>query len=773
MKKMDYFSAMLATLLLTTNVWAIGPDTTCPYGYTKGAVCIPASAGQALGYGSNHARQKGSASSTLNQVIDLSSGLKAMKDPNIHNGFNSYDIVGSSFSEFADKMAAAAGIKGSSGGFSADISASYGTSTTTSSSMYFSNKSTVFHSGRYFITSDINTLSDHLSEDFKKKIKNMSLTPRDARSVIESYGSHVNISALIGATYEMKSHSTANSTMTQADFTGAVNASYDSIFASASVTAGTSTSSSSTKQNSEITTTIATQGGSGVTSAALSTADGDEFREWQKSTGIPENQQFLGPDLPCPQAQDTNAPPNYCDTSEYTVEIWKLIKDKAKSKAVQHAFYALVAESPTVRIFKVTTGQSDLTNEIHGKVSIPSGYVLLSGGVNSRPLNDRYGDPRLPLLKASYPCTNLTCWKARVRYANTTNKLVTGTESTAKPLTVYAMALHDPYGLWQTRVVSTDHIANYGNINPKDDYRMLEYSVAPNTEHHNGYVLVGGGAYVKVKTGYGPLNPFSGPHVYEEGPFLTASYPEAGKDTNKLSWVTGFATNTNVQGNAGDSTASWMRGNGPANYLNTLSAIVKNPLDWKDFTYNGVNGNYTPSYMVSYAIGLRLNPDKVDIKNITLKTLLTADDATSSSSLFPTASAQPPTNCKQTMVAGGGVGKFMKSPFYLTNSYPSIDESTRLPIWITSADNNHNHQYQFWYYHRPHKYTYIWSPAVTHGVQPKSTVTSNVLSISVHDKSEKIAYRCEGGSSSQSVDKHKIHFNMAISPMHATKIRYK
>ncbi len=648
--------------------------------------CIPPAAMAHLGYGYSVIDGTYKAGGVLDipikgPVIDLEKvhhkkGLQVHKDTKSTN--NTKEIFGSSFAEFADNIAASAGLKMAYAGFKASLKAQYSTSASNTQSTKYASVSNVFKGSRWWINADPLYLSKFLHSDFVAALRTYKNDPED---IIKYYGTHIATSSLLGSKYEMRSNSSDNSKTTMSDFKGAVTMSYNGVVASASADASISKKTSNHTENKNITTTISATGGDTSLLGTLTAKSGAELLAWKETIGHAKKQVMLG--------TGTSGDQRF-------VPIWDIIAlvDKNLSKKVELAFKAKLALQPSIRIFQSVSTTVENGNDRVGTVQVPrlGGYKMLSGGTKVTGVG--HNGSRIGLLRESYP-SDANTWTSRVTWAQWPNAATGGS------VTTYALAIHDPYNIWMihTQVGAGTSRLDRTNISGNLDkpwYGKLTKSIkAP-----EGFTLVGGGAKLGLENGvqlpeYGTM----------KGPFIVSTLPNPHSPNE---WVAEFTNMVSV--NFGDSSSRSYRGStssygnysgrdsnnhgGPVPYWRGEMEKLNSYEDWSNWYVT-----HYDSTMQVYAIGIKLREDI----NVIVAQGIQVDDS-GNKSLHPKKTANTPacmevvdgeTQSQAFMTAGGAYTKeFVHSPFFISSNYPET-----LSSWTTemSNDRNYNTNYdQHW-----------------------------------------------------------------------------
>ena len=269
-KKLSTISSALAVLAICAGQSNSAMANTIACTQTSD-VCVPQSAYERLGYGINYLD---SVENLVGKVINLTKTTPVRTQNNIEAVTHS--ISGSSFEEFSDQLARSAGLKMSYGGFKASVKANYNASENSTTSRNFSSRTKIFTSSRYYMQKNKFLLRAFLTDQFAEDLKRM--TPEQ---IINAYGTHVVLSALLGAKFELRTTSAANTMMKKECFDAHVEAEYNGLVGSGSVTADTSSCSSSNKSTSNIEGNTVLKGGDQRLQAVISSqATPTEIKSW-------------------------------------------------------------------------------------------------------------------------------------------------------------------------------------------------------------------------------------------------------------------------------------------------------------------------------------------------------------------------------------------------------------------------------------------------------------------------------------------------------------
>jgi hypothetical protein len=361
---------------------------------------------------------------------------------------------GSNFAEFTHKLAIEVGLKGSYKAFTGSIKTKFSSSAIESINTKFIRLRNIINATRLFIDRAI--LQAKLTDSFTKAVekaegKNWAMT------VLEEFGTHVVVKVDIGGSADYICHSKETLSLDDEEFFTSAQAMYKSLGGKIEGTTDLTEEEKKKVHNVVGETSLEVYGGGTSESQALQRQQPDAWEKWADSVD--------------------NSPALLGYPKDGLLPIWELVQDEAKREALELAYKKKAAQQLKVEIFSNSCPASNRPNP---QVKVPDKYKLLSGGAKVT------WNGKGMLLTASFPESNNT-WRALAKDHEA---------SDSGELTVYAMALYDPDGLWEVK--------HFQATSAPEAHPHAEVNV------ESGFVMVGGGAEV---------------HWNGEGNMLTASYP--------------------------------------------------------------------------------------------------------------------------------------------------------------------------------------------------------------------------------------------------------
>lgn len=362
----------------------------------------------------------------------------------------STDTVGSGRDDYMKNVAASLSASGSYGGFSGTLSSSFNMTENTTQAYSFGTHT--FEYQAYSLTLPID-LTGLLDPKFQADLQNDNVAPAD---LYRDYGTHYTSSILMGGKASLSLYTQFQSSYSVETITTDVTAAYKSIAASFQTSGSFKYESSQSHETYNSTSSLVLVGGDPTVSS---------FDAWKAT--VVSAPKFINFNT---QASSNGLVPLY--------ELLDANGPHAERRAQLKAALGDYLRPPLhLRIF---CAASPLTEYPFVNVQVEPKYKVLSGG--ARAAWAGFGE----LLTASYPISN-NQWAAKAKDAFEADRAV---------LTVYALAVYDPYDWLDIQLVSaTSALAQHPTA---------QAAVGA------GYTLTGGGAQVN----------FEG-----AGNYLTASYP--------------------------------------------------------------------------------------------------------------------------------------------------------------------------------------------------------------------------------------------------------
>jgi MAC/Perforin domain len=397
------------------------------------------------------------------------------------------EIYEDSFLHLSHTLTVESGLKGSYGDFSGSVSSKFGSVEKRTEKRHIQKISFTVSGDSHAIKATRTQLRKLLNDGFEDALATMS--PDD---LFQQYGTHLINKIVTGGRAEFFTQTSDIYSMTKKEFQIISRAKYKGAGGKIEGNQSTDTTDSRKEQLVTGSISVATIGGSAK--GAIQIKDGN-WLKWAQS--CEKSPAFLG-----------------YDEDDGLLPIWELTDDKTRRATILEAYQRIAAKALRTHIISAT---SDVASRPETRVSVPSGYKLLSGGAR----NNWTG--RGSFLTASFPDVDAPgasadTWRVSGKdHLGDTDGVSTHythyfPEKTS--VTAFAIALYDPDDIWEVRTLYFDkpgtaespwqslfiNRAQEGEIPPRDFHPLSE----------SGFVMVGGGAKV---------------HFSGKGNLLTAMFP--------------------------------------------------------------------------------------------------------------------------------------------------------------------------------------------------------------------------------------------------------
>ncbi len=398
------------------------------------------------------------------------------------------DIYEDSFLKMTQKLAVEAGLKGSYGDFSGNVSTKFSKSDNRTEKRHMQKISFIVSGKTHSLKSTRAHLKDTLDPNFKTALATM-----DIADLFRDYGTHVANKLTMGGRAEYYCETSDIFSMTRSEFETEAAAKFKTAGGKVEGKNKNAVSNSKTEKLVLAKETIDTIGGSAKASADIKEGG---WAAWAASTT--KEPGFLG-----------------FDAASGLIPIWDLTDNQARRAAIREAYQKKAAQSLTTHIISVT---SKIDRRPEASVKVPEGYKLLSGGAL---LNWSHTGS---LLTASFPDAgapgeSTDTWTAAGKeHFGELDGWTWGSKYFPEmvSITVFAIALYDPDDIWEVKTVYFDDHHAATEVDPFQEIDISQKNGNLSALSAEGFVMAGGGA----KVSYASL-----------GSLLFKSYPK-----NETAW---------------------------------------------------------------------------------------------------------------------------------------------------------------------------------------------------------------------------------------------
>ena len=242
-------------------------------------------------------------------------------------------VQGSSISKFQEELDVKVSIEGQYKYYSGEADFGFHMSRREVDKYYYTRFSALMRSYRLALTSDLETLKGKLNDDFKQML-NAAKSKDQIDALFKNYGTHFLLEVVMGGKNSYFATVEKSSVAESIEVEAAVKASYNSIFASGSVSVDTSYSQDSSQVSVHSETGIETIGGN-ETLAPLMLTDQTRYEDWLNTV---------------------NQDPALIDFTQNSLyPIWELCDDDTAYEEIKNRFYEISGEQSSNLMYGTAT----------------------------------------------------------------------------------------------------------------------------------------------------------------------------------------------------------------------------------------------------------------------------------------------------------------------------------------------------------------------------------------------------------------------------------
>ena len=417
---------------------------------------------QYLGVGVDVLKNKISNPKVCQAVLDYDKLTVQFKD--IDNTTIS-TVCKTGFASFMDSYSASLGISGSYEFFSGSIQSQFATSDFSSTTTAYAGMHAI-HAGTACSARPNGEAQACFTPAFQNALKDAE-NAADYDQIIDDFGTHVTMSALIGGMLRYFASSVATTNVNTMEFSVQAQAKYDEVLYSIGGTASFSDKQKEEAKNAVGKSHFDVIGGDPLEQAKVTGGVKGSFATWAGSLQADPSFLMPGPDGLTP--------------------IYELVEGEAQQN-LKLAFQRRFARDFGVMILTAT---GEMAEHPTATVKVPPNFKMISGGAV-----DNYGTGYGNMLTASFPASN-SSWQANGKSQNVQN---------ATTVTAYALVVYDPLDLWTVQCFN-------GQPGPIARHPVANMAMPAN----QGWAMTGGGAMLTIE-GTGNLLTASYPHTENNVP---------------------------------------------------------------------------------------------------------------------------------------------------------------------------------------------------------------------------------------------------------------